>query len=204
MASTSARSTSAPVAAPPAWTTRAQEWPPSRASESAGRCSRSNSAPRAMSSSDPGGALVDEDAHGLVVAQAGAGAQGVGEVEVGRVLVPAEDGGHAALGPAGGGLAELALGQDAQGKGGGGPAAGTVPAGGPRPTALRPRCREPGRRGDRGAPRRRPRQSRRSVGTDSSASRRRRDLVDDAVAPVDVHDARGRRRPARPPRSRRR
>ena len=35
VASTRARSTSAPVAAPPAWTTRAIEWPPSRARASA-------------------------------------------------------------------------------------------------------------------------------------------------------------------------
>ena len=54
---------------------------------------------------DPGRAFVDEDAHGVVVAEAGTGGQGVGQVEVGRVLVAAEHGGDAALGPAGGGLA---------------------------------------------------------------------------------------------------
>ena len=47
---TSARSTSAPVAAP-ACTTRATEWPPSRARSRLPRSSRSNSAPSAMSSS---------------------------------------------------------------------------------------------------------------------------------------------------------
>ncbi len=64
----------------------------------------------------PGGALVDEDAHRLVVAQAGAGAQRVGQVQVGRVLVAAEHGGHPALGPAGGGLRQLALGQHPEGQ----------------------------------------------------------------------------------------
>ena len=46
------------------------------------------------------------------VAQAGPGGQGVGQMEIGRVLVTAEDGGHAALGPAGGGLGELRFCQD--------------------------------------------------------------------------------------------
>ena len=49
-ASTRARSISAPVAAPPAWTTRARRWPPSRASSSWPCSSRSNIAPRAISS----------------------------------------------------------------------------------------------------------------------------------------------------------
>ena len=48
--STSARSISAPVAAPPAWTMRGREWPPSRASCSRPSRSRSNMAPMAMSS----------------------------------------------------------------------------------------------------------------------------------------------------------
>ena len=50
VASTRARSTSAPVAAPPAWTTRAVEWPPSRARASAPPGCRSNTAPMAISS----------------------------------------------------------------------------------------------------------------------------------------------------------
>ena len=61
-----------------------------------------------------GRALVDEDAHRLLVAQAGARGQGVGQVQVGRVLVAAEHGGHAALGPAGGRLGQHALGQHAE------------------------------------------------------------------------------------------
>ena len=50
MASTSARSTSAPVAAPPAWTTWAREWPPSRARAREPVVSRSKRAPSAISS----------------------------------------------------------------------------------------------------------------------------------------------------------
>ena len=56
----------------------------------------------------PGRALVDQHADGVGVAQPGPGGQRVGQVEVGRVLVAAEDGGHAALGPAGGRLRQLA------------------------------------------------------------------------------------------------
>ncbi len=62
---------------------------------------------------DACGALVDQDPHRLDVAQAGAGLEGVGEVEVGGVGVAAQDGGHAALGPAGGRLRQLALGEHA-------------------------------------------------------------------------------------------
>ena len=62
---------------------------------------------------DPGRALVDQHPHGVGVAQAGPGGQGVGQVEVGRVLVPAENGRHAALGPSGGRLGQLGLGQHA-------------------------------------------------------------------------------------------
>ncbi len=50
VASTRARSTSAPVAAPPAWTTRAVEWPPSRARARAPPGCRSKTAPMAISS----------------------------------------------------------------------------------------------------------------------------------------------------------
>ena len=58
-----------------------------------------------------GRALVDEDAHGVGVAQAGSRGQRVGQMEVGRVLVAPEDGGDATLGPSGGGLGELGLGE---------------------------------------------------------------------------------------------
>jgi len=69
---------------------------------------------------DPGWTFVDEDADGLLVAEAGPGAERVGEVEVGRVLVPAKDRGHATLGPPGGGLAQRAFGEDAEREGGAG------------------------------------------------------------------------------------
>ena len=62
---------------------------------------------------DAGRALVDEHPHGVDVAEPGAGGQGVGQVEVGGVGVTAEHGGHATLGPARGGLLQLALGEDA-------------------------------------------------------------------------------------------
>ena len=62
------------------------------------------------------GALVDQDAHGLLVAQARAGGKGVGQVQVGRVLVAPEHRGHAALGPARCRLRQRALGQDAEGE----------------------------------------------------------------------------------------
>ena len=71
-ASTSARSISAPVASPPACTTRASECPPSRASSSSGEpsdISVSNRAPSAASSRDSIGSFGDEDAHGIDVAQ---------------------------------------------------------------------------------------------------------------------------------------
>ena len=90
---------------PPACTTRAMEWPPSRASSRPPSGSRSNTAPRAISSLHPARALVDQHPHGVDVAQAGAGGQRVGQVEVGRVRrSPPSTRGHAALGPAGGRL----------------------------------------------------------------------------------------------------
>ena len=114
VAATSARSTSAPVAAPPACTTRAGSGRPRGPAPAAPVASRSNSTPSAISSCDAARALVDEDAHRLLVAQAGAGRQRVGEVQVGRVLVGAEHRGDAALGPARGGLRQRALGQHAE------------------------------------------------------------------------------------------
>ncbi len=62
---------------------------------------------------DPGRALVDEHPHRVLVAHPDAGGQRVGQVEVGRVGVAAEHRGHPALGPPGGGLLEVALGQHA-------------------------------------------------------------------------------------------
>ena len=93
-----------------------REWPPSRASASEPVASRSNSTPERDQLVHAAGALVDEDPHGLLVAQPGAGGQGVGQVQVGRVLVAAEHRGDAALGPAGGRLRQRALGQDAEGQ----------------------------------------------------------------------------------------
>ena len=63
---------------------------------------------------DPGRAFVDENPHRLLVAQPRPGGQGVRQMEIGRVLVAPEHGGHAALGPTGGGLGEHALGQHAE------------------------------------------------------------------------------------------
>ena len=59
-------------------------------------------------------AFVDEHADGIDVAQAGARLQGVGQVEVGRVRILREHGGHPALGPPGRRLHELGLRQDPQ------------------------------------------------------------------------------------------
>jgi hypothetical protein len=84
---------------------------------------------------DPHGALVDQHPHRVGVAQPGPGGQGVGQVEVGGVgVLGAEDRGHAALGPAGGGLVELALGEhpDPQPVGVGGAHRGRQPRN-PRP-----------------------------------------------------------------------
>jgi len=63
---------------------------------------------------DPARTLVDQDPHRLLVAEPGPGGQGVGQVQVGRVLVAAEHGGDAALGPARGGLGEHTFGEHAQ------------------------------------------------------------------------------------------
>ena len=64
------------------------------------------------------GPLVDQDAHGLLVAQAGARRQRVGQVEVGRVLVAAQHRRDPALGPARRRLRQRTLGQHAEGQGG--------------------------------------------------------------------------------------
>ena len=117
VASTRARSTSAPVAAPPACTTLGLEWPPSRARASTPDASRSNSAPRVISSRTRCGPLVHQHPYGVLVTEVGPGGQRVGQVQVGRVLVPAEHRGHAPLGPPGGRLGEVALGQHAHPEG---------------------------------------------------------------------------------------
>ena len=62
---------------------------------------------------DPLGAFVDEHTNRGLVAQAGSGAQRVGQVEVGRVLVARQHGGDAALRPTRGRLLELTLGENA-------------------------------------------------------------------------------------------
>ena len=61
----------------------------------------------------PAGSLADEDLDRVHVAQPGAGGQSVSQVEVRRVLVDTQHGGHAALGPAGGRLGQLGLGHQA-------------------------------------------------------------------------------------------
>ena len=116
VASTSARSTSAPVAAPPAWTTRGREWPPSRASESEPVVSRSNTAPSAMSSCTRPGPSSTRMRTASSSHRPAPARQRVGQMQVGRILVGTEHGGHAALGPPRGGLGECALGQDAEGE----------------------------------------------------------------------------------------
>ena len=60
---------------------------------------------------DRGRRLLDEGAHGVLVAEPGAGDERVGDVQVG-VVVGTEDGGQAALGPRGAAVAERALGDD--------------------------------------------------------------------------------------------
>src|ERR1039458_411545 len=51
---------------------------------------------------DPERSLVDQDPHRVGVAQTCARGQGVGQMKVGRILVPTQYRGHAALGPPGG------------------------------------------------------------------------------------------------------
>ncbi len=89
-AETRARSISAPVAAPPAWTTRGIEWPPSRASCEAAAFVGVEHRAEGDQLVDPVRALVDQHPHGVGVAQPGAGGQGVGQMEVGGVLILGE------------------------------------------------------------------------------------------------------------------
>ena len=77
-AATSARSTSAPVASPPACTTRTRVWPPSRARAGrpcAGRCR--TRAPRCAQPRDRGRPVGQDRRDGGGVAQPGAGGEGV-------------------------------------------------------------------------------------------------------------------------------
>ncbi len=111
VAATRARSTSAPVAAPPAWTMRGRRVAALAGERQVtGRLAVEGGAHRDQLV-DPRRALVDEHPHGVDVAQPRTGGQRVGQVQVGRVLVAAEHRRDAALGPAGRGLGELALGQ---------------------------------------------------------------------------------------------
>ena len=78
---------------------------------------------------DPGRAFVHQDPDGVGVAEAGPGGQGVGQVEIGGVLVPTQHRRHAALGPPGGGPPQLGLGQHADPEAGSGARAAFDPAG---------------------------------------------------------------------------
>ncbi len=100
------------MAAPPAWTTRARLWPPSRAEREIARVLAVELHAQCDQLVDPVGPLVDEHAHRVLVAQPGTRRQGVGQVEVRRVLVTSEHRRDSALGPASSRLGELPLGQD--------------------------------------------------------------------------------------------
>ena len=123
VASTRARSTSAPVAAPPGMDDPRRGVAPlvGQRQRPAGLAVEDGAHGDELV--DPRRALVHQYPHRVGVAQAGAGGQGVGQVEIGGVLVAAEHGGHPPLGPAGGRLGELGLGQYADPEPG--------PAGGP-------------------------------------------------------------------------
>ena len=99
--STSARSISAPVAAPPAWTMRGSEWPPSRASCSWPSRSRSNVAPMAISSLTRLGPSSTRARTASTSHRPAPAAEGVGQVEVGRVGVAAQHRCHARPAPSG-------------------------------------------------------------------------------------------------------
>ena len=124
--STSARSISAPVAAPPACTTRGDRVPALAGQQQAPLPVAVEAGAHGDQLVDPARALVDQHPHGVHVAQPHAGGQRVGQVEVGGVGVAAEHRGHASLGPARGGLVQLALGQHADAQAGlvGGPHGG--------------------------------------------------------------------------------
>ena len=94
----------------------------------------------------PARALVDQNAHGLFVTEPDTGGQGVGQVQVGRVLVATQDRGDTALGPPGGRLGQHALGQHAQADRRRRPAPGASAVAGSRRSA----CRDGSGQADRG------------------------------------------------------
>lgn len=110
-APTRAREISAPVASPPAWAMRRRWWPPSRVSAMSPLSVVSKCAPVSISRAYGVGALGDQGAHGLLVAEARTRDEGVVEVLLGGVAL-AERGGDAALGPAGRAVVEAGLGDD--------------------------------------------------------------------------------------------
>lgn len=120
-APTRAREISAPVASPPAWAMRRRWWPPSRVSAMSPLSVVSKCAPVLISRMYGVGALGDQGAHGLLVAEARARDEGVVEVLLGGVAL-AERGGDAALGPAGRAVVEAGLGDDDGVQAGGGAA----------------------------------------------------------------------------------
>ena len=103
--------TSAPLASPPACTIRSRLCPPSRVR--AGRPPDVEVEPGAelLQEGDGGRRLVDQGAHGLLVAEPGTGDERVLHVQLGVVVLP-EDGGQPALRPRRAAVAERALGDD--------------------------------------------------------------------------------------------
>ena len=109
-AASRARSTSRPVASL-AWATRRREWPPSRVRWS---CSGPFAVELHAERAEPADALrplAHRDLDRLALAEAGAGDQGVLDVEL-EAVVGAEHRGDAALGVLGGALGALPLGED--------------------------------------------------------------------------------------------
>ena len=82
----SVRVTSAPLASPPACTIRSRLCPPSRVSAGRPWTSRSSRAPSSRRTGDGGRGLLDEGAHGGLVAEAGAGDERVLHVQFGVVV----------------------------------------------------------------------------------------------------------------------
>ena len=112
-AAISARWISAPVASPPACAIRSRWWPPSRVSDSSPSGSWSKLRAERDQLADRLRALGDQDPHGLDVARARAGHQGVVLVLLGGVA-GAERRGDAALRPLGRAGVEHVLGDDQQ------------------------------------------------------------------------------------------
>ena len=89
----------------------AWEWPPSRASCSWPSRSRSNIAPMAISSLTRPGPSSTRARTASTSHRPAPAAERVGQVEIGRVRVAAQHGRHPSLGPSGGGLRQLGLGE---------------------------------------------------------------------------------------------